>query len=179
MTAGCSTTSLLHDNICSTPCRWLTRWCLANSPAASTLPAATQRLRTTAGCALGYLLPDERCLLPLQVAYLLVYGNLPSSQELGRWEEAVARHSAVPGVVENAIAALPHDAHFMVSHADHLGDGRPARTTLQASACSTFKPELKCVGLVVDPFGCHTCLPRGGSVRPMRALGSIMTLSPK
>ena len=42
-----------------------------------------------------------------------MYGNLPGSQELGRWEEAVARHSAVPGVVENAIAALPHDAHFM------------------------------------------------------------------
>ena len=70
-------------------------------------------------------------LFPLQVAYLLVYGNLPSSQELGRWEEAVARHSAVPGVVENAIAALPHDAHFMVSPAHHHEGGRPAQTNCQ------------------------------------------------
>ena len=86
-----------------------------------------------------------------------MYGNLPSSQELGRWEEAVARHSAVPGVVENAIAALPHDAHFMVSHAHHHGDGRSAQTTLSAGACNTFKQRSECDGLDVGPFGCHTC----------------------
>ena len=52
---------------------------------------------------------------PLQVAYLLLYGNLPSAKELARFEEAVARHSAVPASVEEAIKALPHDAHFMGS----------------------------------------------------------------
>lgn len=51
----------------------------------------------------------------LQVAYLLLYGNLPSAKELARFEEAVARHSAVPASVEEAIKALPHDAHFMGS----------------------------------------------------------------
>lgn len=49
----------------------------------------------------------------LEVAYLLVYGHLPSNKEFGRWEEAVNRHSAVPGAVMEAINALPHDAHFM------------------------------------------------------------------
>ena len=48
-----------------------------------------------------------------QVAYLLVYGELPSSKELTRWDEALMRHSAVPDAVERAVAALPHDAHFM------------------------------------------------------------------
>ena len=35
-----------------------------------------------------------------QVAYLLVYGELPSAQELSRWDEALMRHSAVPVAVE-------------------------------------------------------------------------------
>ena len=46
----------------------------------------------------------------LQVAYLIVYGNLPTAQQLQRWEEAVMRHSALPVAVEETIAALPHDA---------------------------------------------------------------------
>ena len=54
----------------------------------------------------------KMCLWP-QVAYLLVYGELPSSKELARWDEALMRHSAVPDAVERAVAALPHDAHFM------------------------------------------------------------------
>eukprot|EP00884_Botryococcus_braunii_P005517 jgi/Botrbrau1/14967/Bobra.0018s0069.1 len=48
-----------------------------------------------------------------EVAYLVVYGNLPTPQELVRWEEALMRHSAVPETVERAVAALPYDAHFM------------------------------------------------------------------
>jgi len=44
---------------------------------------------------------------------LVVYGELPSSKELARWDEALMRHSAVPDAVERAVAALPHDAHFM------------------------------------------------------------------
>ena len=35
-----------------------------------------------------------------QVAYLLVYGELPSAQALSRWDEALMRHSAVPVAVE-------------------------------------------------------------------------------
>ena len=44
---------------------------------------------------------------------MLLYGDLPSAKELARFEEAVGRHSAVPAAVEDAINALPHDAHFM------------------------------------------------------------------
>ncbi len=49
----------------------------------------------------------------VQVSYLVVYGNLPTADELARWEEALMRHSAVPEAVEKAVAALPYDAHFM------------------------------------------------------------------
>ena len=48
-----------------------------------------------------------------QVAYLLQYGELPNKAELGRWDQALRRHSALPTFVENAVAELPHDAHFM------------------------------------------------------------------
>lgn len=47
------------------------------------------------------------------MSYLLQYGELPCRGELQRWDEALRRHSALPVFVENAIAALPHDAHFM------------------------------------------------------------------
>ena len=47
------------------------------------------------------------------MAYLIIYGSLPSAKELARWDEALMRHSAVPVAVERAVAALPHDAHFM------------------------------------------------------------------
>uniref|UniRef100_A0A7I4AFA3 Citrate synthase n=1 Tax=Physcomitrium patens TaxID=3218 RepID=A0A7I4AFA3_PHYPA len=49
----------------------------------------------------------------LEVAYLLMYGNLPSKTQLVGWERAVAQHSAVPQTVLSVIAALPHDAHPM------------------------------------------------------------------
>eukprot|EP00803_Ostreobium_quekettii_P000859 evm.model.scf_2011.4 EVM.evm.TU.scf_2011.4 scf_2011:21701-29483(+) len=49
----------------------------------------------------------------LEVAYLLMYGYLPSQPQLASWEEAVMRHSALPGPVHDAVAALPHDAHPM------------------------------------------------------------------
>lgn len=47
------------------------------------------------------------------MSYLLQYGELPSRTELRRWDEALRRHSALPVFVEDAVAALPHDAHFM------------------------------------------------------------------
>lgn len=49
----------------------------------------------------------------VQVSYLLQYGELPLQRELERWDLALRRHSALPTFVENAVAELPHDAHFM------------------------------------------------------------------
>lgn len=48
-----------------------------------------------------------------EISYLVIYGHLPGTEQLKRWEEAVMRHSALPVAVEEAIAALPHDAHPM------------------------------------------------------------------
>jgi hypothetical protein len=49
----------------------------------------------------------------LEVAYLLLYGNLPTKLQLSDWEATIAQHSAVPQGVLDIIAALPHDAHPM------------------------------------------------------------------
>lgn len=65
----------------------------------------------------------------LEVAYLLMYGDLPSAARLDTWKEAVMRHSALPADVQKAIDALPHDAH-------------PMGTILTGiCALSTFHPE--------------------------------------
>ncbi|XP_071685627.1 citrate synthase, glyoxysomal-like [Rutidosis leptorrhynchoides] len=49
----------------------------------------------------------------LDVAYLLMYGNLPSQSQLADWEFTVAQHSAVPQGILDIIQAMPHDAHPM------------------------------------------------------------------
>ncbi|KAF3444946.1 hypothetical protein FNV43_RR14639 [Rhamnella rubrinervis] len=49
----------------------------------------------------------------LEVAYLLIYGNLPSQNQLADWEFAISQHSAVPQGILDMIQAMPHDAHPM------------------------------------------------------------------
>ncbi|CAL5403935.1 unnamed protein product [Camellia sinensis] len=49
----------------------------------------------------------------LEVAYLLLYGNLPTENQLADWEFAVSQHSAVPQGILDIIQAMPHDAHPM------------------------------------------------------------------
>ncbi|XP_058095460.1 citrate synthase, glyoxysomal-like [Magnolia sinica] len=49
----------------------------------------------------------------LEVAYLLMYGNLPSQSQLADWEFAISQHSAVPQGLLDIIQAMPHDAHPM------------------------------------------------------------------
>ncbi|KAH0654584.1 hypothetical protein KY289_032262 [Solanum tuberosum] len=49
----------------------------------------------------------------LEVAYLLMYGNLPSENQLSDWEFAVSHHSAVPQGVLDIIQSMPHDSHPM------------------------------------------------------------------
>ncbi|CAA2987658.1 citrate synthase, glyoxysomal-like [Olea europaea subsp. europaea] len=49
----------------------------------------------------------------LEVAYLLMYGNLPSENQLADWEFAVSQHSAVPQGILDIIQGMPHDAHPM------------------------------------------------------------------
>ncbi|GLT77416.1 hypothetical protein SLA2020_490040 [Shorea laevis] len=49
----------------------------------------------------------------LEVAYLLIYGNLPSESRLANWEFAVSQHSAVPQGILDIIRSVSHDAHPM------------------------------------------------------------------
>ncbi|XP_010915459.1 citrate synthase, glyoxysomal isoform X1 [Elaeis guineensis] len=49
----------------------------------------------------------------LEVAYLLMYGNLPSQSQLADWEFAISQHSAVPQGILDIIQSMPHDAHPM------------------------------------------------------------------
>ncbi|KAL4622323.1 hypothetical protein ACB092_06G289000 [Castanea dentata] len=49
----------------------------------------------------------------VEVAYLLMYGNLPSENQLADWEFAISQHSAVPQGILDIIQAMPHDAHPM------------------------------------------------------------------
>ncbi|KAJ8763063.1 hypothetical protein K2173_023268 [Erythroxylum novogranatense] len=49
----------------------------------------------------------------VEVAYLILYGNLPSQSQLADWEFAISQHSAVPQGILDIIQAMPHDAHPM------------------------------------------------------------------
>ena len=49
----------------------------------------------------------------LECAFCVIYGNLPTANQLADWREAISRHSALPIPVINTIEALPHDAHPM------------------------------------------------------------------
>ncbi|KAJ4771443.1 Citrate synthase [Rhynchospora pubera] len=49
----------------------------------------------------------------VEVAYLLMYGTLPSETQLANWEFAISQHSAVPQGLLNIIQNMPHDAHPM------------------------------------------------------------------
>ncbi|KAI8476900.1 MAG: citrate synthase [Monoraphidium minutum] len=48
-----------------------------------------------------------------EVAYLVLYGDLPGRSQLANFQDAVMRHSALPTGVEAVVAALPHDTHPM------------------------------------------------------------------
>ncbi|XP_024528054.1 citrate synthase 3, peroxisomal [Selaginella moellendorffii] len=49
----------------------------------------------------------------LEVAYLLMYGYLPTKAQLSDWEATIMQHSALPEGVLAVISDLPHDAHPM------------------------------------------------------------------
>ncbi|EEE56613.1 hypothetical protein OsJ_05993 [Oryza sativa Japonica Group] len=49
----------------------------------------------------------------VEVAYLLMYGSLPTQSQLAGWEFAISQHSAVPQGLLDIIQAMPHDAHPM------------------------------------------------------------------
>ncbi|NNC11205.1 citrate synthase [Planctomonas sp. JC2975] len=49
----------------------------------------------------------------LEVAYLLIYGELPTADELGSFDERIRRHTLLHEDLRRFFSALPHDAHPM------------------------------------------------------------------
>lgn len=69
----------------------------------------------------------------IETAYLLLYGELPSVEQLRGFTDAVARHSSVSSSVIDAVSSLPHDSHPMgcvmvgiVAFSTCLPDANPA-----------------------------------------------------
>ena len=55
----------------------------------------------------------------LEVAYLLIYGHLPSAQELEAFIGSISRHSMVHEDFKRIYSALPKDAHPMAACSCH------------------------------------------------------------
>ncbi|MCK6081040.1 citrate synthase [Microbacterium sp. EYE_5] len=49
----------------------------------------------------------------LEVAWLLLYGELPTADELGEWDEKIRRHTLLHEDLKHFFSALPHTAHPM------------------------------------------------------------------
>jgi citrate synthase len=62
----------------------------------------------------GYPIEDlARNSTYLEVAWLLIYGELPTANELGEFEEKVRRHTLLHEDLKRFFSALPHTAHPM------------------------------------------------------------------
>ncbi len=70
----------------------------------------------------------------LEVAYLLIYGDLPTGDELGAWDENIRRHTMLHEDLKGFFHGFPRDAHPM-----------PVLSSA-VSALSTFYPDS------LDPF---------------------------
>lgn len=62
----------------------------------------------------GYNIEDlaEKCTF-LEVAYLLLFGELPDSDQLAKWENDIKHHTMVHENVKNLMNGFHHDAHPM------------------------------------------------------------------
>jgi citrate synthase len=49
----------------------------------------------------------------IEVAYLLIYGNLPNAQELAAFDERIRRHTLIHEELKNLFHAMPQNAHPM------------------------------------------------------------------
>jgi citrate synthase len=54
----------------------------------------------------------ERCSF-LEVAYLLLYGELPTADELAGWEDSITHHTLLREDMKKLFEAFPHEAHPM------------------------------------------------------------------
>jgi citrate synthase len=54
----------------------------------------------------------ERCTFP-EVAYLLVFGELPDASQLREWVKTITHHTMIPEYTKNGLEGFRHDAHPM------------------------------------------------------------------
>ncbi|WP_349897402.1 citrate synthase [Parafrigoribacterium soli] len=73
----------------------------------------------------------------LEVAWLLIYGELPSPNELANFEERVRRHTLLHEDLRRFFDALPHDAHPM----SVLSSAVSALSTFYEDSLSVHDPE--------------------------------------
>lgn len=73
----------------------------------------------------------------LEVAWLLIYGELPSANELAAFEERVRRHTLLHEDLRRFFDALPHDAHPM----SVLSSAVSALSTYYQDSLSVHDPE--------------------------------------
>ncbi len=73
----------------------------------------------------------------LEVAYLLIYGELPSAGELSAFEERIRRHSLLHEDLRFYFQGLPHTAHPMAA----LSGGIQAMSTYYEDSLDTADPE--------------------------------------
>ncbi|MEO6943458.1 MAG: citrate synthase [Lacisediminihabitans sp.] len=73
----------------------------------------------------------------LEVAWLLIYGELPTPNELGLFEERVRRHTLLHEDLRRFFDALPHDAHPM----SVLSSAVSALSTFYEDSLSVHDPE--------------------------------------
>ncbi|RMF81774.1 MAG: citrate synthase [Nitrospirae bacterium] len=57
----------------------------------------------------------------LEVAYLLIYGELPRADELAAWRDSIRHHSMIHEDLRQLFAAMPKDAHPMAVAAAAVG----------------------------------------------------------
>ncbi|WOP18933.1 citrate synthase [Raineyella sp. LH-20] len=88
----------------------------------------------------GYPIEElaERCSY-LEVAYLLAYGELPTSDQLAQWEYDINHHMFIPENVKKLIDAFPYDAHPM------------AKLMSAVSSLHAFYPESREADLHLSP----------------------------
>jgi citrate synthase len=62
----------------------------------------------------GYPIEElaEKCTFP-EVAYLLVFGELPTANQLNEWVRAITHHTMIPEYTKKSMEGFRHDAHPM------------------------------------------------------------------
>jgi citrate synthase len=80
----------------------------------------------------------ERCTF-LEVAYLLVFGELPDPEQLGEWLNSITHHTMIPEYTKKGLEGFRHDAHPM----GMLISTVAALSTVYPEAKNVLDPEVR------------------------------------